>query len=287
MNWNNLLDYKRHLDRGEHHLLPMLVRHPDIEIKYEQLKSIRQWDSDLDWIETDIFESPAQSNRLMKNNFPYWFDPKLNIEHWNLWSRTQLSTAEIEQELNSFHDNKHDVIWFVNPIFRQSLPHIFHVHVFRQPKQPIAFRALRYLSSNIENQLVQLHNMCFPLHLTKSMSELRGCFCDPLWFVAYDHEKMVGMCAVGKVEIDDRKELFVYNTAIHPDYRKRHTGTKMAEFIMQEISSFHENAHLYLWRGVVDVSNHDAYQFFLSIGATETSRDAKYIYLCKKPITDK
>jgi len=85
----------------------------------------------------------AYQKRLMKNDFPYYFEP--DIEHWILWkwkvggggggggdgdvviSNTELEDAKqkLRQDLGNVIDHLH----WVNPPELKSIPEIDHVHI--------------------------------------------------------------------------------------------------------------------------------------------------------------
>lgn len=85
-------------------------------------------------------QSPSQcQQRLVRNDFPYYFET--DVEHWILWKwgGGDISNAELEeakQKLRQDFPNVVDDMHWKNPPALQSIPEMDHVHILlRRPTE--------------------------------------------------------------------------------------------------------------------------------------------------------
>ena len=71
---------------------------------------------------------PFRDPIFRRNDFPYAIED--NVEHYLIWSLTKMTNKK--EIIKFIEENVGDkqYVWTVNPHFLQSIPEIFHVHVF-------------------------------------------------------------------------------------------------------------------------------------------------------------
>jgi hypothetical protein len=95
-------------------------RHPRVEAAYTRDPK------DLRTLRTTILG--RKHTALVPNKYPYWTTP--DIHHWILWSDHPLSTAIVQKRLERDLPPTSEFIWFTNAAHLQSIPGLWHAHVF-------------------------------------------------------------------------------------------------------------------------------------------------------------
>ena len=98
-----------------------LIRHPDIQAKYELDKS------EVGFIDK-LFNSLFKYNQdyvIVPNDYPYYFID--DTKHYVYWSKKPINYSKLEENIEKLFN---DYIYFENSQGNRSIRDIHHVHIF-------------------------------------------------------------------------------------------------------------------------------------------------------------